>query len=181
MRSRRGGRTLPCRGQGIVVRKEFEVRTGDFRFAQGGGLLLTRGVGSCVVACLWDATSRIGGMAHIPLGDSRLSTSEETGRPGLFADTALPCLLGLMLARGARRERVTVRLVGAGNMFEGRDEGFMGEVTQGILDGVDAAIESLGLIVRDRSLGGMHGRSVFFDVGTGRIEVRLTNGERVSL
>lgn len=167
--------------------------TGEFKFAQGDCLLLTRGVGSCVVACLWDGGRKIGGMAHVPLPGSAPSSSlsrspverdagdEAALRPGLYADTALAGLLRLMLAGGARRERVSVRLVGAGNMFEGCDGGFMGGVSKGVLAGVTAAVGSLGLFVSAQSVGGMYGRSVFFDVAGGLIRVRLTNGDQFTL
>lgn len=163
------------------MHRQYELRTGEYRLATGQGLLLTRGVGSCVVVCLWDGVGKIGGMAHIALGDSSYAAQEKWERPGLFADTALVVLLDCMLARGASRGRLSARLAGAGNMFAGRDQGFMGEVSQGVLDGVSGVLEKLGLPVQAQSVGGMHGRSVFFDVATGRIDIRLTNGERVSL
>jgi|GEM_PF-716867 len=166
---------------GGALRRKIEVKTGEFSAAGGACLLLTRGVGSCVVACLWDSGQKVGGMAHVPQPCSDPTEWEATIRPGLFADTALAGLFRLMQARGARRERVSVRLAGAGNMFAGIDGGFMGDIATGVLEGVNAAVRSLGLFVAARSVGGMYGRSVFFNVATGLIEVRLTNGEHVAL
>ncbi|AGW14952.1 chemotaxis protein CheD [Megalodesulfovibrio gigas] len=160
---------------------EQVVLTGEFKMARNAGLLVARGVGSCVVACLWDQARKLGGMAHIPMPSSSLDVQEAAHSPGLYADTALVGLLLPMERRGARREHMSVRLAGAGNMFEGCEVGFMGQLPTGILTSVTEVLRTLGLHVAAQSVGGAFGRSVFFDVGSGAIEVKLTNGKRVLL
>ncbi|MBW2067237.1 MAG: hypothetical protein JRJ03_20220 [Deltaproteobacteria bacterium] len=105
-----------------MIRKELVVKTGGLIVAEGQKTLYTGGVGSCVVACLWDMKKFIGGMAHIP---QSVSTGDDPGisaLPAVSPDRALPFLLLMMENRGAARKNILVRLAGAGNMFRMPDD-----------------------------------------------------------
>jgi len=52
---------------------ELLLKTGELAIGEGQDVLCTRGVGSCIVTCLWDRKRVLGGMAHIP----RPAASEE--------------------------------------------------------------------------------------------------------
>lgn len=159
--------------------QDVEVKTGEFRVARGNSRLLTRGVGSCVVVCVWDQTRTMGGMAHIPMPGPADPPAEALRSPGLFADTALPGLIRLMEREGALRLDLAVRLTGAGNMFAGGQGAFMNAIPRDLLHAAIQAIQAQGLHVAAQSVGGSFGRSVSFNVRDGLITINLTNGETV--
>ena len=162
--------------------QDVEVKTGEFRVARGDSRLLTRGVGSCVVVCVWDHARTMGGMAHIPMPSSAAGTPDEALRaPGLFADTALPELIRLMEREGVCRQNLSVRLIGAGNMFAGGQGDFMNAIPRNLLHGATQVVQALGLHVAAQSVGGTFGRSVSFNVRSGLININLTNGDVVAL
>lgn len=160
---------------------EILIKTSELQVAAGGKTLLTLGVGSCVVACMWDPDARLGGMAHMFLPTSHDDPCGQALNPGTAPDSALPYMLDLMERRGARRERIVVRLIGGGNMFECVEAGMTGDIGVQILSNSLAILEQLGLPVAGRSVGGRLGRNVSFNIENGEITVRTTDGRTEAL
>jgi len=151
--------------------KERVVRVADWAVDVGDVVLMTLGLGSCVAIALYDPVARVGGLAHLLLPSPDLARDQSN--PGRFAETALPLLLARMAALGAERERITARLVGGASMFAPRS-GAPGPVAMGERN-VVAAREVLAAaqvpVVGEEVLKN-HGRSVFFFLDDGRVEVR---------
>jgi chemotaxis protein CheD len=144
----------------------------------GEGTLYSIALGSCVAIVLYDAASRVGGLAHVLLPEP------EGGRNGdnaaRYPRTAVPALLDRMLALGADRARITGRLAGGASMFASLLP--KGAVTIGRRN-VDAARDALaaaGVPLVGEDVGQEHGRSVYLYLADGRVEVRsLARGTRV--
>lgn len=49
---------------------EIEVHMGNMEIAKSPAKLLSLGVGSCIVICIYDTVSKIGALAHTMLPDS---------------------------------------------------------------------------------------------------------------
>jgi chemotaxis protein CheD len=152
------------------------IGMGEFGVAVEGRLAV-RGLGSCVAVILHDASTRVGGIAHVMLPSHTLARNQ--AKPAKFADTAIPLLLEEMQRAGARRGNLRVRLVGGAKMFEtvGPDGTMhMGERN---LVACRTAVAEAGLTVAAEDVGGQRGRSILFDVGGGMVTVRtLGGGER---
>ncbi len=150
--------------------RERVVRVADWAVDAGDVVLVTLGLGSCVAVALYDAQARAGGLAHLLLPSPNLA--RDRSNPARFPETALPLMLGELARVGARRERLTARLVGGASMFgpsAGTTPGGMGERN------VTAAREVLaaaGIPVTAEEVLQRHGRSVYFFLDDGRIEVR---------
>jgi len=164
-----------------LIQKELFLKTGSLIVAEGHKILYTRGVGSCVVACLWDMKRLIGGMAHIPHATATSDGPDIFTLPGISPDRAFPLLVQMMEKRGAHRKSISVRLVGAGNMFRMPDDCFTCNIGKSILRKARNVVSDLDLIITGESVGGFYGRSVRFHVGTGEILITLTNGQRLRL
>lgn len=147
---------------------EVRVRVADMATANPGERLVTVGLGSCVAIVLHDPSTGIGGLAHILLPSPELSRENEN--PAKFPCTAVPALLEEMRCLGATGE-ITARLVGGASMF--RSLLAYGGVNMGErnLSASRRALEVAGLALAAEDTGGEHGRSVCFDVGTGRLIV----------
>ncbi|MBW1722618.1 MAG: chemotaxis protein CheD [Deltaproteobacteria bacterium] len=160
---------------------ELLLKTGELAIGEGQDVLCTRGVGSCIVTCLWDRKRVLGGMAHIP----RPAASEEDAATrewsAVSPEMAIPRLLRMMRERGARRDRISVRIAGGGNMFPVQDCYFMCDIGKEILENTRSVVSDLGLWIAGESVGGPYGRSVFFDVAAGTVQVFFTNGDMIEL
>lgn len=151
--------------------RERVVRVADWVVDAGDAVLVTFGLGSCVAVVLHDPVARAGGLAHLLLPSPSLA--RDRSNPGRFPDTALPLLLGAMVAAGAERARITARLVGGASMFASGAgaprPAAMGERNVAAARQVLAAAR---LPVVGEDVLKSHGRSVYFFLDDGRVEVR---------
>ena len=156
---------------------EIRVKVADYAVAKGDAVIATIGLGSCVAIVLYDAQSRVGGLAHILLPNEGMS--RDVQNRAKFPATAVPLLVEQMQAQGSRGP-ITARIAGGASMFGGLlpSGGInMGErnveATRRVLDEA-----SLPLVGQDT--GGDYGRSIYLYVSDGRMLVRsLSRGDRV--
>jgi len=154
---------------------EYPVGIGEYRVAMPPGILVTRGLGSCVGVILHDTTLRIGGLAHIMLPNSR--DFANFNNPFKFADLAIPALVAEMRVLGARS--LAARLVGGARMFpngasrSGFDIGERNALQARVI------LSSFIIPVVAEDVGGSVGRTVLVDVSLGSVRVRTAGrGER---
>ena len=150
--------------------REVLVRVADLQTGGADDVLVTIGLGSCVAIMLHDAEARIGGLAHVLLPSPALSRAD--GNPAKFPQSAVPRLLELMRAAGARPERVTGRLAGGASMFAMLAP--LGTLQMGERNLVAArqALSSNGVRLIGEAVGGDFGRTVRLRVRDGAVEVR---------
>ena len=146
------------------------VRVGDWAVESGDMVLVTLGLGSCVAIALYDPVARAGGLAHLLLPSPALA--RDTSNPGRFPETVLPLLLARLASVGAERSRLTARLVGGASMFGAGAA--PGTVAMGERNVVAArqVLAAAGVPVVGEDVLKSHGRSVYFFLGDGRVEVR---------
>ena len=151
------------------MRGEIIVRVADLRAGSGTDVLLTIGLGSCVAILLYDATARVGGLAHVLLPSPALSRKD--GNAAKFPQTAVPRLVELMCAQGASVRRMTARLVGGASMFSGL--GAPGTIQMGERNIVASrqALHHQGIAIVAEATGGDFGRTVRLWVADGRVEI----------
>jgi chemotaxis protein CheD len=156
---------------------EIRVKVADYAVANGHAVISTIGLGSCVAIMLYDASSRMGALAHILLPSEGLSLDSDNRAK--FPSTAVPLLLEEMRKRGTWG-RPIAKIVGGASMFAsllpsgGINMGERNvEATKRVL-----RLADIPLVASDT--GGEHGRSVYFHVADGRVVVKsLKMGERV--
>jgi chemotaxis protein CheD len=156
--------------------RERVVRVADWVVDAGDAVLVTLGLGSCVAMVLYDPVARAGGLAHLLLPSPSLARDRSS--PGRFPETALPLLLGGMAAVGAERARITARLVGGASMFASGGTAPrplpMGE--RNVVAARQVLAAARVPVVAEDVLKN-HGRSVYFFLDAGRVEVRtVANG-----
>jgi chemotaxis protein CheD len=157
---------------------EHKVKIAEWAVALAPAMIVTIGLGSCVAIVLHDATARVGGMAHVLLPAP--AQAHDGDRPGKCPSTAVPRLLEEMRALGARGP-ITARLVGGASLFgpllAGKGLGSMGERN---VAASRHALAAARVRVVGELVGGDVGRSVYFDVASGRVDVRsVRDGDRV--
>jgi len=156
---------------------EHRVKIAEWAVAAAPDTLAAIGLGSCVAIVLHDAAARIGGLAHVLLPAPVGAHAAE--HPGRSPGTALPLVLAAMRAKGANGA-ITARLVGGASLFGsllGVDGGGVGARN---IAASRAALAAANVRVVGELVGGRIGRSVSFDVATGRCAVRaLREGTHV--
>jgi chemotaxis protein CheD len=107
-----------------------KVLPGEF-FVYDEDILIMTTLGSCIAACLWDRSQRIGGMNHFMLPDG-VADGADAGRYGSFA---MELLINEMIKRGATRSTMEAKVFGGGAVITGMNTINVGERnTQFVLD-----------------------------------------------
>jgi chemotaxis protein CheD len=152
-----------------VSGREVLVRVADLRTGVADDVLITVGLGSCVAILLHDAEARVGGLAHVLLPSPALTRLDSN--PAKFPQSAVPRLLEMMAAEGARPERITGRLAGGASMFSSLAPPGTIQMGERNLVAARQALSANGVPLVGEAVGGEFGRTVRFRVGDGRVEV----------
>ena len=163
----------------ITPGTEVRVKVADYAVRKGGHVIATIGLGSCVAIALYDREAKVGGLAHILLPS--MAMSRETSNPAKFPQTIVPIMLDEMRRLGsASSARISAKIVGGASMFGQLVSGTginVGERNVAATREVLAAA-NIPLLAEDTGLD--YGRSVYFHIDDGRVEVRsLKKGDRV--
>lgn len=157
---------------------QITVNIADYAVGAGDVTLVTVGLGSCVGIALYARESRVGALAHTLLPNVNLST--ERASPGKYPASAVPAMVRRMRELGADGE-IEARLVGGASMFTPMLA--PGALSLGArnIAAAHAACAAADIPVVSQEVGGVHGRSVYFDVARGALLVRSMQRDDVRL
>jgi chemotaxis protein CheD len=153
---------------------ELRVAIARHAVAKAPGRLVCVGVGSCVVIAVFDAAEQVGALAHVLLPDDSLGIAA-SGHPARFATTAVPLLVNALKARGAHGPYVA-KLAGGAGLFPDVLT-TQGRVGTRNVESARAALAAAGIPIAGEDVGGASGRSIVFDVETGKLAVRSSSGD----
>jgi chemotaxis protein CheD len=157
---------------------EHKVKIAEWAVAAAPDRIVAIGLGSCVAIMLHDAKACVGGMAHVLLPSQ--PAAQEQAQPGRCASSAVPRLLVEMRALGASGT-ITAKLVGGASLFGAMlTRAGAGAIGERNVAAAREALTAARVRVVGELVGGTVGRSVYFDVGSGRVDVRsMRSGDRV--
>ncbi|MDB4916198.1 MAG: hypothetical protein JWM95_3842 [Gemmatimonadetes bacterium] len=155
------------------------VKVADYAVRQGDLVIATIGLGSCVAIALYDRDAQIGGLAHILLPNRAMS--RETSNPAKFPETIIPLMVAEMRKLGsAPAARISAKIVGGASMFGQLVSGSGVNVGERNVASTRAVLAEAGIPLLAEDTGLDYGRSVYFHLDDGRVEVRsLKKGDRV--
>ena len=157
---------------------DIRVKVADYAVRRGPHVITTIGLGSCVAIALYDRDTRIGALAHILLPNQAMS--RETCNPAKFPETIVPLMLEEMRALGTQNARVSAKIVGGASMFGQLVSGTGINVGERNVAATREALAAAGVPIIAEDTGLDYGRSVYFHLADGRLEVRsLKRGDRV--
>lgn len=145
------------------------VPIGELAVLREQGLLMAIGLGSCVGLALYDAGTRVAGLAHIFLPTSRNGQMNPRA-PARYADQGVAALVAAMREQGARPRLLVAKLAGGAQLFL-RGENSALDVGRRNVESVLKALQELGVPVVGQDTGGHYGRTMKLYVATGRVEI----------
>jgi len=138
-------------------------------------VLVTYSLGSCIGACLYDPALRVGGMLHYQLPTSTMDVARARDNPFMFADTGMEWLLAKLVAMGANKRRMQVRLAGGATMATG-PQGF--DIGKRNYLAMRKILWSHGMFINAEDVGGSSARNLFMNVADGAVTIRSNGLER---
>jgi chemotaxis protein CheD len=174
------GGTLPV----PAVGNDIKVGMGDIAVSRAPDLLSIIGLGSCVGVAFYYPKERIGGLAHIMLPDS--TRSRNTTSREKFADTGLAIMLDRIKKAGAEPMWMTARLIGGASMFKtsggsGTPGTSMFNIGENNVNACREFLKKERIKITGEEVMGSTGRTMRFDLATGKIYVRYADGTGMEL
>jgi chemotaxis protein CheD len=127
-------------------------------------------LGSCIAACVRDPVADVGGMNHFMLPEGSGATDRwldpKTGLATRYGSYAMETLINSLLKLGARRERLEIKLFGAGRMLTTATD-----VGQRNIDFVRQYLRTEGLRAVAEDLGEIYPRRVAYFPASGKVRV----------
>ncbi|GMA49015.1 chemoreceptor glutamine deamidase CheD [Alicyclobacillus contaminans] len=130
--------------------------------------LRTSGLGSCVGVVLYDATAAVAGLVHVMLPTSPVGATNVTK----YADVGVPWLFEQVMKIGGKRDFIRAKIAGGAQMFASAGQSDILRVGPRNVEAVNHALNQLGVPVVAADVGGNVGRTIEFDIATGRLSVR---------
>lgn len=122
-------------------------------------------LGSCVSVTMYCMRNRFGGICHA------LLPSGNADEPCRHVEGAIGVLLEQMLQRGSRYEWLEVKLFGGSNVLGLANDQRRSVGEQNVARAREL-LQALKLDLKAADTGGMRGRKLFFNSGTGEVFVR---------
>ena len=149
----------------------IKVGMADLNICREPDCLTTIGLGSCVGIALYDSVTKVTGLAHIMLPNSK--EIKNNSNIAKFADTGIVETLRLMEAAGAKRSRITAKIAGGACMFafamKANDALNVGEKN---VRAVRNILSELKIPILADDTGLNYGRTVIIDSNTGMLTIK---------
>ena len=155
----------------------IKVGMADYKVGCYPASLISYGLGSCIGIAIYDPITKIGGLAHIMLPDSKQARSTEN--LAKFADTCLPIMLEAMIKLGAMKSRLTAKIAGGAQMFAFTNSTDIMRVGERNAEAVRAVLKKLDIRLIADDTGGNYGRTVELKLDTGVFKIKtIDKGEK---
>ena len=155
----------------------IKVGMADYKVGCYPASLISYGLGSCIGIAIYDPITKIGGLAHIILPDSKHARSTEN--LAKFADTCLPIMLEAMIKLGAMKSRLTAKIAGGAQMFAFTNSTDIMRVGERNAEAVRAVLKKLDIRLIADDTGGNYGRTVELKLDTGIFKIKtIDTGEK---
>ncbi len=148
------------------------VGIADLNVGRDSDTIVTYALGSCVGICLYDTDKKIGGLAHIMLPSSKEASSPHDNLRR-YADTGLAELINIMSMKGANTSRLTAKIAGGAQMFSVSSAVF--NIGERNVASVKQLLQSYRIRLIAEETGDNYGRTVYFHVNDGIMEIRAAN------
>ena len=149
----------------------IKVGMADLNICREPDCLTTIGLGSCVGIALYDSVTKITGLAHVMLPNSK--EIKNNSNIAKFADTGIAETLRLMEEAGAKRGRITAKIAGGACMFafamQSNDALNVGEKN---VRSVKKVLEEFKIPILAEDTGLNYGRTIIIDSNTGILTIK---------
>jgi chemotaxis protein CheD len=153
-----------------VFAQRIIIGVGDMAVSNNNQVILsTYALGSCVGVVAYDPFTKVGGILHLMLPDSKISPDKAAGQPAMFADTGLPLFFRSLTGLKADPRRLRLLLAGGASVVSGQDPFRIGERNNTV---TLEFLRKYSLTVRNSDLGGSINRTLHLEMSTGTVTVK---------
>lgn len=158
--------------------KQLKVGISDYKIGFAPDELMTIGLGSCVGIALYEPNSKVGGLIHIMLPES--NGFKDTSKWQKFADLALPRVVE-EIRRESNQSKLVAKIAGGASMLSFNSESKSTQIGQRNVISVENILKELKIPVLGNHTGGKMGRTMFVNLETFEVTIRMVNREQFIL
>jgi chemotaxis protein CheD len=151
--------------------KEIIVGVSSYYVARNPTTLVCIGLGSCVAIALHESQNHVGALAHAMLPSYH--EGRDKSNPGKYVDTSVYLMVDELLELGAKKRFIKAKLVGGAQMFSFISPDAL-DVGKRNIESAKLTLKKEGIPVVAEDVGGKKGRTMSFDLKSGKIEVRTS-------
>ncbi len=155
------------------------VQIGDGNTASAGQTLVSYALGSCIGVCLYDNKAQIAGMVHAVLPSKNDSLEMKTSQQYRYADQGIKRLISQMCVHGAKKSRLTAKLVGGAQMFQTIN--YEWDIGKKNVETAKKILAAEGIPLLAEDTGSDYGRTVWFTAEDGRVKVEAARHASIIL
>ncbi|MBE5844821.1 MAG: chemotaxis protein CheD [Butyrivibrio sp.] len=148
----------------------IKVGMADLNICVSPDGITTLGLGSCVGIAVRDPVTKIGGLAHIMLPDSK-EIKNNSNIPK-FADTGIDELIKQVVAKGANKSRLVAKIAGGAQMFAFNSGNATMRVGERNVAATIKKLKELNIPILAQDTGDSYGRTVIFYPENGDFVIR---------
>ena len=154
----------------------IKVGMADLNVCKEPDILTTLGLGSCVGVALYDPITKVSGMLHCMLPDSKkIANNDNIAK---FADTGLDETVRRMILLGASKTRLVAKIAGGAQMFAFNTGNDMLRVGDRNVEAVKTKLKLLGIPIIAEDTGNNYGRTIEFYSETGQLLIKAVGKEK---
>ncbi|WP_305768369.1 chemotaxis protein CheD [Candidatus Epulonipiscium viviparus] len=155
----------------------LQVGIAELKVGKAPQKITTIGLGSCVGVTLYDPSSKIGGMVHIMLPNSKEIKNNDNAAK--FADTGVPKLVQEVIKKGANKNHLVAKIAGGAQMFNLATGNNALRIGDRNIIAVKDVLRNLNIPIKANDTGQNYGRTIILDLETGGVLVRtIGKGEK---
>lgn len=95
-----------------------------------------------------------------------------------FADRAIPMLIERIINRGAEKKNIIAKIAGGAHMFTTIKDRSIMDIGNRNIEAVREILDNYGIEIKAEDVGANIGRTVMFDISSGKFEVKTKDGIR---
>lgn len=154
-----------------MIVEQVKVGIADYKIIKAPKKIMTIGLGSCVGICIYDTKTKVVGLAHIMLSDSKRFKNIDNEKK--FADLAIPKLVNEMIDLGCERSNLIAKIAGGASMFNFSDSKMISDIGKRNGIAVREALKKEKIDIVAEDIGGSKGRTMIVDSLTGKVTLRI--------
>ena len=156
---------------------KYVVGVADMRVSCGpGNIIVTHALGSCLGISIHDPVKGVGGILHVMMPSSQINAEKAKTNPYMFVDTGVPAFFREVYTAGAAKNRLTVKVAGGANVQNNGSDSFaIGKRNYLTLKKI---FWKNGVLIDAEDVGGCHARTMYLDVGSGRVWLSISGAEK---
>jgi len=154
--------------------KILHIGVAEWKTAKAPDALRTT-LGSCVGIVLYSTEKKIGGVAHILLGEAPAGKIVHRGK---YARPAMDSLMADLAKMDLKPSMLTARIFGGASMFEAIHSQFLQNIGTDNLKAARAAVEAHKIPILLEDTGGSAGRTITLNMEDGSVFMRAGSREK---